>query len=94
MTHKPANYVAVWGWLILLLIISLAAVKLPFSQPVTIVFIFIVAAVKAVIVAVYFMRLRSESRLIYAIAILPVILFAGMTLTLLPDIVFSPFSVQ
>ena len=92
--HKPPNYVAIWGWLILLLIISLAAVWLPFSSGVTITFIFVVAAVKAVIVATYFMHLQFENRLIRAIAIIPVILFIGMTLTLFPDIVFNPFDLQ
>ena len=56
--HTHPNYIAVWAWLIVLLIVSLAAVWLPFSAALTTGFIFIVAAVKAVIVAAYFMHLR------------------------------------
>ena len=92
--HIRPNYVAVWAWLILLLIISLAAVYLPFSQTATTVMIFVVAVVKAALVAAYFMHLRFEKRLIRAIAIIPVLLFLGMTLTLFPDIVFNPFGVR
>ena len=88
--HRP-NYVAVWAWLVLLLIISLTAVYLPFSSTATAFLIFVVAFVKAALVATYFMHLRFEERLIRAIAIIPVLLFIGMTLTLFPDIVFNPF---
>ncbi len=84
--HAHPNYVAIWGWLLLLLFISLGAVYLPFSQGVTVTFIFIVAAVKACIVATYFMHLKFEESLVRYIAIIPVILFVIMTLTLIPDI--------
>ncbi|RMF57493.1 MAG: caa(3)-type oxidase subunit IV [Calditrichaeota bacterium] len=84
--HERPNYVAVWAWLVLLLGISLAAVFLPFSQTLTVTFIFIVAAVKAFLVAANYMELRFEKRFIWYIAIIPVLLFIIMTLTLIPDI--------
>jgi len=87
--HAHPNYVAVWGWLVLLLFVSVAAVFLPFSQAVTVSFIFIVAAVKAVLVAVYFMHLKFEEKLVRYIAIIPILLFVIMTLTLIPDIVYN-----
>jgi len=92
--HTRPNYVAVWGWLVLLLFISLAAVYLPFSQAAAVVMMFVVAVVKAALVAAYFMHLRFEERLIRAIALIPVLLFLGMTLTLFPDIVFNRFGVH
>jgi caa(3)-type oxidase subunit IV len=87
--HTRPNYVAVWAWLVLLLIVSLAAVYLPFSQTATITLIFVVAAVKAFLVAANFMHLRFEKRLIHAIAIVPVLLFVILTIALLPDIVYN-----
>lgn len=87
--HAHPNYTAVWAWLVLLLIISVAAVYLPFSQVATIMFIFIVAIVKAGLVAVYFMHLKFEESLVRYIAIIPVLLFIAMTLTLIPDIVYN-----
>jgi caa(3)-type oxidase subunit IV len=86
--HARPNYVAIWAWLVFLLIISMAAVYLPFSQTATVTMIFVVAAVKAFLVAANFMHLRFEKRLIHVIAIVPVILFIIMTITLLPDIVY------
>lgn len=86
--HARPNYVAVWAWLVLLLIVSLAAVYLPFSQTATISIIFAVAFAKAALVAANYMHLRFEKRLIRAIAIVPVLLFIILTIALLPDIVY------
>lgn len=87
--HAHPNYIAVWAWLVLLLVVSVAAVMLPFSQTITVSFIFIVATVKAALVAVYFMHLKFEEKLVRYIAIVPVVLFIIMTLTLIPDIVYK-----
>jgi caa(3)-type oxidase subunit IV len=87
--HARPNYVAVWGWLVFLLVISLAAVYLPFSQAATITMIFVVAFAKAVLVVANFMHLRFEQRLIRTIAIVPVVLFIILTIALLPDIVYN-----
>jgi len=92
MTSSASNrpsYVVIWVWLLALLFVSLAAVLLPFSQVVTTTFIFIVAFAKAVLVASYYMHLKFEEKLIRSIAIIPVLLFIGMTLTLIPDIVYN-----
>jgi caa(3)-type oxidase subunit IV len=86
--HARPNYVAVWAWLVFLLGISLAAVYLPFSQTVTVMLIFVVAAVKAFLVAVNFMHLKFEQRLVHLIAIVPLVLFIIMTITLMPDIAY------
>jgi len=87
--HQHPNYVAVWAWLVLLLIISVSAVYLPFSQGITVTFIFIVAAVKAYLVAVNFMHLKFEESLVRYIAAIPVILFIILVLTLIPDMVYN-----
>lgn len=89
MSHARPNYVAVWAWLLVLLIVSLAAVYLPFSQTITVSIIFLVAAVKAFLVVVNFMHLKFEERLVRLIAIIPVIFFIIMTVALIPDIVYN-----
>lgn len=89
VTHARPNYVAVWAWLVFLLIISLAAVYLPFSQTITVTIIFVVAAVKAFLVLVNFMHLKFEQRLVRLIALVPVVLFIIMTIALMPDIVYN-----
>ncbi len=87
--HEHPKYVAIWAWLLLLLFLSVAAVYQPFSQGMVVAFIFIVAGVKAGLVAVYFMHLKFEESLVRYIALIPVLLFIIMTLTLIPDIVYN-----
>ncbi len=87
--HEHPNYVAIWAWLLLLLFVSVIAVYLPFSQGLTVSFIFIVAAVKAGMVGMYFMHLKFEERLVRYIAIVPVILFLIMLVSLIPDTVYN-----
>jgi caa(3)-type oxidase subunit IV len=87
--HPRPNYVAIWAWLMGLLFVSLLAVYLPFSQPVTVTLIFLIALAKAILVAVHFMHMRFERWLIHAIVITPLLLFIIMTLSLIPDIVYN-----
>ncbi len=87
--HARPNYVAIYLWLVGLLTVSLLAVYLPFSQATTVTIIFLIAAAKAVIVAAYFMHMKFERWLIYAMVITPLMLFVIMTVTLIPDIVYN-----
>jgi caa(3)-type oxidase subunit IV len=81
-----ARYIAVWRWLIVLLIIGLAASALPISRLEVIILVFGVAAIKAILVARDYMHLKAESLLIHAIVIVPIILFIALLLALIPDI--------
>lgn len=83
------NYVAVWGWLVMLLIVSVVTAYLPLPHTAVLLVIFGAAVAKALLVAANYMHIRFEKWLIYAIAITPVVLFIGLTLVLMPDIVFS-----
>lgn len=81
------NYVTVWVWLVALGIMSvLASLVLPRAAAIAL--IFGLAAVKALLVALNYMHLRSEHLLIHAMAIVPVVLVVGLMLLLLPDLVF------
>ena len=82
------NYVAIWRWLILFLIVGVCASLLPGGRAVAVVVIFGAAAVKAVLVLRNYMHLRSESWLIYSIVIIPILFVAGLILALFPDFVF------
>lgn len=82
------NYVAVWVWLVVLMIAGVVASYLPMGKNAVIVLIFAVAATKALLVALYYMHLRFESGLIYAMVIVPVVLVIGLTFLLFPDLVF------
>jgi cytochrome c oxidase subunit 4 len=90
MTSKRAhpNYVAVWVWLILLMVAGVLASYLPLGRSAVVILIFLIAAAKASLVALYYMHLKFESGFICALAITPVVLVIGLTLLLLPDFVF------
>ncbi|HEX7124475.1 MAG TPA: cytochrome C oxidase subunit IV family protein [Thermodesulfobacteriota bacterium] len=79
------NYVAVWAWLLVLMAAGFAASFLPGTRGVAVAAIFAVAVVKALLVAAYFMHLRVEPRVIYAIALVPVAIVLVLILALLPD---------
>lgn len=81
------HYVAIWVWLVALLLIGVLATLLPLDRSAVVGLIFAVAAVKAALVALNYMHLKSENWLIYALAVVPVLLVVAMTLVLFPDIV-------
>jgi len=80
------NYVAVWFWLVGLMVASVSISLLPLSESATVVVIFTIAAVKAVLVALNFMHLRFERLLIYSLATVPLVLFFILMAVLFPDI--------
>ena len=80
------NYVAVWLWLVGLLIASVVISYLPISRGVAVFLIFVAAFVKAVLVALDYMHLRFERPLIYAMAIIPLVIFFVLWIVLYPDI--------
>ena len=82
------NYVAIWVWLLALMGIGLAASAIPGARVIAVTVIFATATAKALLVALNFMPLRFEPRLIYAIALVPVLFALVLAVTLVPDFVF------
>ncbi len=80
------NYVAVWLWLVGLLIASVVISYLPISRGVAVFLIFVAAFAKAVLVALNYMHLRFERPLIYAMAVIPLAIFFVLWIVLYPDI--------
>ncbi len=80
------NYVAVWLWLVGLLIASVVISYLSISRGVAVFLIFVAAFVKAVLVALNYMHLRFERPLIYAMAVIPLAIFFILWIVLYPDI--------
>jgi caa(3)-type oxidase subunit IV len=69
--------------------VGLAASFLPGGRALAVALIFATAVVKALLVALNYMHLKFEPRLIYAIAIVPVLFLLVLTVALFPDFVFS-----
>ena len=80
------NYFAVWLWLVALTVGYLLERWVGIPRRWALVVIFGIAFWKASLVALNFMHLKRESPVIYAIAAVPIVLFAILVLLLLPDI--------
>jgi len=85
-THHP-DYTGVWLCLMGLMLASLAVGNLGLSAPVAAALIFLLAGVKALLVALYFMHLRFEQIALAGILLAPLALFAVLLLVLIPEFV-------
>jgi caa(3)-type oxidase subunit IV len=85
-THP--NYVKIWVWLLGLMAAGLAATLTPGGQAIGVTLIFATATAKALLVALNYMHLRSEPRLICVIALVPVVFALILAIALFPDFVF------
>jgi caa(3)-type oxidase subunit IV len=88
-TTTHPNYVAIWIWLLALMGASLVASAIPAARGLTVAVIFGTAVAKALLVALNYMHLRFEGRLIVAIAVGPVLVAVVLAAALVPDFVFG-----
>lgn len=87
----PARkYLAIFGWLLLLTLIEVGATFFSMPKKTLAAFLIGTALVKALLVALYFMHLRHEVRLILAIVVLPMLIAVLFFFGLFPDIVVGP----
>ena len=85
-THHEPNYMAVVIWLTLFTLIELGlGIYSSMDRKLYIALLIVLAAVKAILVAAYFMHLRFEKKTLAMIAIFPVILLVILTFALFPD---------
>lgn len=84
--HRP-NYLAIWIWLVAQTILGVGLSLVFGARPLVVVLFFLIATVKALLVALNYMHLRFEPRLIYAMAIVPVLFVLGLMFLLFPDFV-------
>ncbi len=81
-----AHYIAIWRWLVFFVFAALAITLLPLPKIVSLALVFGIALIKAAMVMRDYMHLKSEKLIIHAIALIPILLFIGLMLTLIPDI--------
>lgn len=88
-TAQNRQTLVIWYWLMALVVFSVgASYVLPKAQALTL--IFIVAVIKAFLVARNYMHMKHEKALIYAIALVPVVFVLIFLLGLFPDFVYHP----
>jgi cytochrome c oxidase subunit IV len=85
-THKEPNYMAVFWWLAILTLIELGVIYMPVHRLAILALLVVLAITKAVLVALYFMHLKFETRTLGLVALSPFILCVFLILMLLPDI--------
>jgi cytochrome c oxidase subunit 4 len=90
--HKGPSYMAIWGWLAILTVLEVGAYFLP--PPSKWVLLVAFALAKAILVALYFMHLRFETRTLGYIAITPLLIAVLLLLVLIPDHTFMPHKTE
>ena len=81
------NYFAIFVALVVLTVLTLAVSMKRFnSEFVNIMLAMIVATIKASLVAIYFMHLKFEGKMIYAVLALPLILCSILVIGIVPDV--------
>ncbi len=81
-----AEYVRVWFWLVALLAAGLVVMALPVPKLAALTLIFSIATIKAGLVIRNYMHLKYENLFVIALALVPVLLFIGLAIALIPDI--------
>ncbi len=91
MPHHHVNYYAIFASLVVLTAITVGVYFLhPTSELVKILLALLIASVKAILVAYFFMHLKFEGKLIYLILIVPVLLCFLLIFALIPDVMHGP----
>ena len=94
--HKHPNYMMIFWILLALTLLEVLAAKLPYwisDSPAvwitTIVLLILMAFVKALYVALYFMHLKFERKTLILIVCAPIVLAIVLVVALLPDVGFQ-----
>jgi cytochrome c oxidase subunit 4 len=88
--HHQVNYYLIFTLLVALTILTVLVAFHRFqSEAVNLMLALLVAAIKASLVALFFMHLKFEGKLIYTIFIVPLLLCVLLTVALIPDVLLN-----
>ena len=92
--HHKVPYYAIFGLLVVLTIVTVGVAFLDIhNELVKVLLALTIASIKASAVALFFMHLKFEGKLIYLILIVPLLLCILLCCALIPDIVYgTPFN--
>jgi cytochrome c oxidase subunit 4 len=85
-SHKEPNYMGVFWWLLALTILEVAVIYMPITRLVVGFMLVCLALSKASLVAMYYMHLKFEKRILGLIALTPLLLCILLIFALLPDL--------
>ena len=81
-------YMKVFGYLAVVTVLEVLVTFLPIGKVLLVLVLMGMAISKAALVALYFMHLRYDRRILTVVALSPFVLVAILILALLPDIAF------
>ena len=84
--HRQPNYIGVFWWLLGLTILEVGVIFLPMARVLIAILLVGLALSKASLVAMYFMHLKFELRVLGLIAVTPIVLCVLLVFALLPDL--------
>ena len=88
MPHHKVNYFLIFGILVVLTIVTVGVAFLNIQQEwIKVLLALTIASIKASFVALFFMHLKFESKLIYFILIVPLCFTVVLICALIPDII-------
>jgi cytochrome c oxidase subunit 4 len=91
--HHPINYYGIFAALVVLTVVTVLVSFHRFqSELVNLLLAMLVAAIKATLVAMFFMHLKFEGKLIYTIFLVPLGLCVLLTCALIPDVLLPALS--
>src|SRR5688500_12710884 len=91
MPHHKVNYLGIFILLCLLTVVTVAVAFVHIEREVVKVLVALtIASIKAAAVALFFMHLKFEGKLIYLILLVPVFLCIVLVVSLIPDITHRP----
>ena len=88
--HHTVNYYYIFFALVILTIVTVLVAFHRFeSEVVNLLLALLVASIKATLVAMFFMHLKFEGKLIYLIFIVPLLLCVLLTVAIIPDVLMT-----
>ncbi|HZU99029.1 MAG TPA: cytochrome C oxidase subunit IV family protein [Planctomycetota bacterium] len=88
-TGAARKYLGIFGWLIVLTAAEVGATQLGLGKRTLAAILILTALIKASLVALYFMHLRHEVRLVLGVIVIPILIASVFVLGLFPDIVIA-----
>ena len=73
-TSSTRTYLAIWGWLAGLMLLGVLLSELPISKTAVVLIVLALSSVKAMLVALYYMHLKMDRRLLAFVAVAPLLL--------------------
>lgn len=88
MKSNVKHYIIVFAWLAIITLLELGAVMVQMPHHALVLFILGTALAKAVLIALFFMHLKSERKIVWWIPGVPILLALFFVLMLFPDMVY------